>query len=266
MKKEELITFNFKLTDENDVGFFWKAKLIEEVQSEYQNIKVIEHERFGKALLLDNYVMFCEYDENKYHELITYPAIEAMKKCNDVLVVGGGDTLTVKRLMASSVKTVKMVEIDRDVFEVCKKHFPVLVNAYLKDSRLNILFDDAIKVINEDKNYDLILLDIQDCRDEEMTSSVLFSDKFYSTCKNKLNHGGVLVAQISCPYLLQDHFNKQVSMLKKLFKHTFTYGAYMHCYGMHQYFIACSNETVFNPKEISKNINLSFDWDYKLFN
>ncbi len=81
MIKNELKTFNFKLTDDNSVGFSWEAKLLEEKQSAYQNIKIIEHPQFGKALLLDDYVMFCEYDENKYHELIVYPAIHSLGKC-----------------------------------------------------------------------------------------------------------------------------------------------------------------------------------------
>lgn len=266
MKKEELQIFNFKLTDDESVGFFWKAKLLDEFQSNYQNIKIIEHPKFGKALLLDDYVMFCEYDEHKYHELIVYPAIKSLEKCADVLVVGGGDTLTVKRLLSFNVKNVTMAEIDKEVFEMCKKHFPNLIDEYLKNPHLNILFIDALKLIKQEKKYDLILLDIQDCRDESMASNVLFSEKFYSDCKEKLNNKGVLVAQISCPYLLEEHFNSQVLVLQKLFKNTFIYGAYMHCYGMHQYFIACSDKTVFDKEKIKDSVNLNFDWDYQLFN
>lgn len=266
MNNTDLQTFTFKLTDDNSVGFFWKAKLLENFDSKYQNIKVIQHPIFGKALLLDDYVMFCEYDEHKYHELISYPALSCLEKCSEVLVVGGGDTLTVKRLLSTNVEKVTMVEIDEDVFKICKNHFPNLLNDYLKDSRLNIIFDNAIKIIEEQKKYDLILLDIQDCRDQDMASHVLFTEHFYLNCQKKLSKNGVMVAQISCPYLLSEHFDSQSKILKKLFKNTFIYGAYMHCYGMHQYFIACSDTVSFNPVKIKEDINLKFDWDFTIFN
>ena len=158
-----------------------------------------------------------------------------------------------------------MFEIDSDVVEICKKHFPNLINTHLNDPRLKIHFSDALKAVPKLNSYDLILLDIQDCRDEEMASHVLFTETFYSQCKDSLTGGGILVAQISCPYLLEEHFNSQSAMLKKLFKNTLTYGAYMHCYGMHQYFIMCSDSTEF-PKEKLNQIELNFDWEYKLFN
>lgn len=256
-KMDFILTFN--------MGYFWKVELLEEIDSAFQNIKVIEHPKFGRALVLDNCVMFSEYDEHKYHELIVYPAMHSLKECKNVLILGGGDTLTAKRVLEFPVEKVTQIDIDYFVFDITKKYFGDIVNdSYLSDPRLELKFENGLYALNGDNKYDLIILDLTDPVEEGNLSSKLFNESFFEKCKNSLTNEGILVIQSGCPYLYEKPFKSQQDSLKKLFKNTWTYGAYMHCYNTHQYFIACSNETKFNKKLIKSMIR--FDWDYKIFN
>ena len=48
------------------------GKLIKEVQSKYQNIKVYDTKSFGKLLQLDGVIQLTEFDEANYHEMFAH--------------------------------------------------------------------------------------------------------------------------------------------------------------------------------------------------
>ena len=63
--------YEFKLNE--NVGFYWIAESLDVRNTKYQKIEIINTKQFGKAMLLDNNVMFTEFDEHVYHEYIVYP-------------------------------------------------------------------------------------------------------------------------------------------------------------------------------------------------
>ena len=229
----------FKLT--NDLSYSWKTKLLYEEDSPYQNIKIIKNKTFGKALLLDNNVMFSEYDEHIYHELITKD-LKLLNHFNNALIIGGGDCLTAKRVLKYPFSKVFQIEIDKRVTKISSKYFPHLLKKTLKNKHLKIIYNDAFFYLkNINKKFNFIVLDLTDPKDNNPLSNVLYSKYFYKLCKSHMTSDSIIVIQIGCPFLFKKHFNQQVKILSKLFKYTKIYGQYMHCYGMHQYFISCSD-------------------------
>ena len=49
--------------------------MIEEIQSEFQSILIVESEHFGKVLSLDGFTQSSEIDEKNYHESLVHPAM-----------------------------------------------------------------------------------------------------------------------------------------------------------------------------------------------
>lgn len=246
--------YEFKLNE--NVGFYWIAESLDVRNTKYQKIEIIQTNHFGKAMLLDNHVMFTEYDEHLYHEYIVYPNINQLSIFNNALIIGGGDGLCAKRILEYPFKKVVQVEIDKYVSQLAEKYFKSQLENTFYDERLVLKEQDALQYFPSVEKYNFIALDLTDPQEDNQLSNNLFNDGFYNDCKNALEEHGILIVQIGCPYLFPKHFNEQKIKLEKLFKYTCVYGGYMHCYGMHQYFIACSNNiNLKNPnwKLIEKN-------------
>lgn len=248
--------YEFKLNE--NVGFYWIAESLDVRNTKYQKIEIINTKQFGKAMLLDNNVMFTEFDEHVYHEYIVYPNVNQLENFNNALIIGGGDGLCAKRLLEYPFKKVVQVEIDREVIELSKKHFLNKLENTFNDKRLVLEEQDALKYFPCKEKYNFIALDLTDPQEDNQLSNNLFSDKFYNDCKKALDNNGILVVQVGCPYLFPKHFSKQKNILEKLFNYTWIYGTYMHCYGMHQYFITCSN-TINNKQPNWELINDNFN-------
>ncbi len=167
-------------------------------QTEYQRIDVMTSKEFGTFLTLDGLMMVAEKDEFIYHEMIVHVPMSVNPNIKKVLVIGGGDGGTVKQLVRyDTVEAIDLVEIDRDVVEVCKKFLPT-VSAGLNDERVNINYEDGLKFVRNTKDkYDLIIVD---STDPFGPGEGLFTREFYGNCYRTLSDDGIMVNQHESPY------------------------------------------------------------------
>ncbi len=182
-----------------DVRFSVRVdKQLYSAETEFQRIDVMTSEEFGTFLTLDGLMMVAEKDEFIYHEMIVHVPMAVNPEIKKVLVIGGGDGGTVNRLvMYKSIESVDLVEIDREVTEVCRRFFPKLT-AGLDDPRVNIHFEDGLRFIRSCRNkYDLIIVD---STDPFGPGEGLFTREFYGNCSRALRDGGILVNQHESPY------------------------------------------------------------------
>lgn len=170
--------------------------------SKYQRIDVFDTYEFGRVLALDGYVMITEKDEFIYHEMITHIPMAVNKNIKNVLVIGAGDGGTVRELVRyDSIEHIDMVEIDKDVVNVCKDYFPK-VAAGFDDKRLDLHFADGLKFVRGKTNeYDLIIVD---STDPFGPGESLFTKEFYGNCHNALTKNGILINQHESPFYPQD--------------------------------------------------------------
>lgn len=161
--------------------------------SKFQEICVFHSEEFGNILTLDGYLMITEKDEFVYHEMITHVPLAVNPGVGRVLVIGAGDGGTVRELTRyKSIEQIDMVEIDREVVDVCKEFFPHVTSG-LCDSRVRIYYEDGLKFVRSRANeYDLIIVD---STDPFGPGEGLFSNEFFGNCSNALTEGGILVNQ-----------------------------------------------------------------------
>ena len=169
------------------------------VESDYQQVRVLQTEGFGRLLTLDGLVMLTDRDEFVYHEMISHPALCLLDEPRRVLVVGGGDGGTVREVLRhQSIEHVDLVEIDQMVIDVSREFFPK-VAAALDDPRLNIRVEDGAAFVRESDAgfYDLVIVD---STDPVGFAEALFGEEFYRDCHRILTDQGILVSQTESPF------------------------------------------------------------------
>ena len=170
-------------------------------RSRYQQI-VLTQWRDDVRLYLDRHLQFSSVDEYRYHESLVHPAMALARHRQRVLVIGGGDGLSVREVLRhGDVERVDLVDLD-----------PAVTDLARRDLRLTRLNDNAlsrpgVRVISEDgfaflqrahEPYGVIIIDLPDPRDEAL--SKLYSIEVYRLCARHLSPGGVVVTQASSPY------------------------------------------------------------------
>lgn len=173
-------------------------KVVESTQSEFQRIDVIDTKDFGKMLVLYGSLMVCDNDNNAYNEMITHVPLFSHPSPKEVLIIGGGDCGALTEVLKHpEVEQCTMCEIDKEVVEVSKRHFPYLTKG-LQDTRANLLFADGKKFIEEtDKKFDVIILDLSD---PIGPAADLFQKEFHQKVYDCLSDDGILVAQTESPF------------------------------------------------------------------
>lgn len=102
--------------------------------------------------------MITEKDEFIYHEMISNVPMAVNPDIKKVLIIGGGDGGTAREVCRfKTVEQVDMVEIDERVVRLCQKYFPQTACALDNDPRINLIFGDGLKFVQDapEGAYDL---------------------------------------------------------------------------------------------------------------
>ena len=169
-------------------------------QTPFQKIDFFDSETFGKFFTLDGLIMITEKDEFIYHEMISNVPMAVNPDIKKVLIIGGGDGGTAREVCRfKTVEQVDMVEIDERVVRLCQKYFPQTACALDNDPRINLIFGDGLKFVQDapEGAYDLILVD---STDPLGPGEGLFTTEFYRNCYRALNDKGILINQHESPY------------------------------------------------------------------
>lgn len=224
---------------------FGVEKVLFDADSAYQRVQVIQTDACGRLLTLDGLVMLTEWDEFVYHEMISHPALCALRRPLSVLVIGGGDGGTVREVLRyAEIERVDLVEIDQMVLDVSREFFPH-VSSRLGDERLSIHVRDGIEFVREAESdsYDLVVVDSTDPVD---FAEALFGEAFYRDCARILREDGMLVSQSESPFdpFFRDTVTRAVADLSTIFSRVRPYLAHIPTYPMGTWsFIAASQAT-----------------------
>lgn len=173
-------------------------------KSKFQDVKVVDTDKYGKIMFLDDCVMLTEKWEFIYHEMITHPVLFTHPCPEKVLIIGGGDGGTLREVLKhDDVKQVDMVEIDEDVIEISKRYFSS-VSCGMGDHRAKILVDDGIRFVKDKKDeYDIIIIDSSD---PVGPAEGLFNQEFYNNSSSALKQDGILISQSESPFYVEQFF------------------------------------------------------------
>ena len=165
-------------------------------QTEYQHVEVMDGATFGRTLVLDGKTQSTEVDEFAYHEALVHPSMIAHPNPKSVFVAGGGEGATIREVMSHrSVERVVMVDIDKQVVDLCREYLPNHHQGSFDDPRLELHHMDALEFLEDTSlRFDVVIIDVPDPL-EAGPAYLLFTQEFYSLLKERLRPGGLMVAQ-----------------------------------------------------------------------
>ncbi len=189
----------------------------------FQKVEVIESETFGRSLILDGKTQSTEVDEFVYHEALVHPPMLLHPNPHTVFIGGGGEGGTLREVLAhSSVERVVMLDLDREVVELCRRYLPNHSQGSFDDPRVELIHEDARGYLADTANtFDVMIMDLVDPM-EGGPAYLLYTEEYYQIAKAKLAPGGILVTQSGPAGLLsfQECFTTIYKTLASVFQHT----------------------------------------------
>lgn len=169
-----------------------------------QKVEIYETKSFGKMLVIDGKIQLTELDECFYHEMLVHVPMNSCRKAKKVLVIGGGDGGALREVLKHDVTKAALVEIDRNVIELCRRHLGI-DNGAFEDPRVEVVIEDGRKFLEHCEAFDVIIVD---STDPVGVSDPLFGKDFFELCKEKCK---VLCAQSQSPLVQKDYFRKMIA-------------------------------------------------------
>jgi spermidine synthase len=230
----------------NDLIMLYRIKdVVHQGKTSYQKVDILDTDTFGRCLILDGKTQSSEADEYIYHEALVHPALLLHPRPGNVFVGGGGEGATLREVLYHSpVQRVVMLDLDRDVVELCKRYLPQHHQGGFDDPRLQLLHEDARQFLAScQESFDVIILDLVDPI-EEGPSYLLYTKEFYSIARSKLRPGGMLVTQAGPAGLLNytECFTAIANTLSEVFPQAHPYIVYVPAFTTMWGFVLAFNE------------------------
>ena len=229
----------------DDISDFRVKSQIYEGETKYQKVAIVDTVEYGRILLLDGANQSSENDEYIDHEALVHPAMLTHGDPRSVLIIGGGEGATLREVLAhESVERLVMVDIDRELVELCKKHLPEWHRGRFDDPRVELVFEDGKQYIERcDATFDVIVIDLVDAF-EDGPAAALYKESFYARVRERLRRGGLLAVQamrLSAADDPEDNDHLRVRRrLEKLFPVVRSYFVYVPSFWLEWAFLVAS--------------------------
>ncbi len=175
---------------------FSVSSFLVNLKTKYQQVEIAESQLYGRVLILDGKIQSAEFDEYIYHEALVHPAMLTSPKPRRVLITGGGEGATLREVFKHpAVETVVMVDLDKEVVDLCRAYLDAWHAGSFEDKRLNLIHMDARKYMEDtDREFDVIISDIPEPV-EQGPALKLFTGQYYELVKKRLAKGGIFALQ-----------------------------------------------------------------------
>ena len=218
-------------------------RVIAEGDSHYQHYLIQDTSLFGRSLVLDDKTQSTALDEFVYHEALVHPAMISHPEPRTVFIAGGGEGATAREVLAHrSVERVVMVDIDREVVELCKRHLPDHHRGSFEDPRLELIHEDAQTYLERvDERFDIAVIDVPDPL-EAGPAYLIFTREFYGLLVGRLNPGGMVVAQSgpTGPAFLEQCYSAVANTMRTVFPSVYGSEAFVPAFGTTWGFVVAS--------------------------
>jgi spermidine synthase len=193
----------------------------------FQKVEVLDTLSFGRCLILDGKTQSSESDEFIYHEALVHPALVTHPNPVTVFIAGGGEGATLREVLAhNTVKRAVMVDLDREVVEICQRFLPNHHRGAFDDPRVELHFRDARQYLETTSDtYDVIIIDLPDPQ-EGGPAPLLYTQSFYNVLRQRLNPEGMVAVQSEpCMAGNLEAFTAISNTLKSVFPRVYPYHA-----------------------------------------
>ena len=179
---------------------FLDCTFLGEAKSQFQHIEIYNHIHMGKLLLIDKMIMFSEKDYKNNREMMVNISLHCREMFDNMLVIGGGDGSSPgEAIKYQYLKSIDVIDIDKEVSVLCGKHFDFNKDAFC-DKRVQYFFEEGSEFINKikgKKEYGAIIVSPTD---PDSLSLPLFQKNFFQNCYDILDSDGIFCIGGFTPY------------------------------------------------------------------
>ena len=223
-----------------------KAHVLER-RTPFQRVDIYDTDVFGRMLLLDGHVQLAMFDEFAYHEALVHIPLLSLHHPKSALVIGGGDGGVLRELCKhDTLEEIVMVEIDREVADICREHMPALSQSAFDDPRVQVYYEDAFPYVKQVRGeFDLVVVDSTDTYEDEEgeLSEMLFTQEFYADLAKTLRPHGIVVTQADNLVFCPDSTRATHDLFSSVFPTTGVYQALVPSFGGYSGYCWGSNGT-----------------------
>ncbi len=235
-------------------------KVLFEGETAFQHVLVQDTACFGRTLVLDQKTQSTELDEFVYHEALVQPCMVTHPDPKVVFVAGGGEGATVREVLSHrSVEKAVMVDIDREVVDLCKKYLPNHHRGAFEDPRLELHHADAFRYVEDTEDrFDVAIIDVPDPL-EEGPAYLLFTQEFYRLLRDRLKPQGLVVAQSgpTGPAFYEQCFSAVAQTMSSVFPAVYLSEAFVPAFGATWGFVVASlgpDPRAMSPQDVDRRI------------
>ncbi|MGH7729177.1 MAG: spermidine synthase [Vulcanimicrobiaceae bacterium] len=210
----------------------------------FQEVAVLQTPVFGKLLVLDGDTQSSQADERIYHESLVHPALAALERTREILILGGGEGATLREVLrVPELTRCTMVDIDGEVVELARRYLPEWSAGAFEDPRARVVIADALAFLRDDSgSYDAILSDLTEPL-EDSPSHPLFCEAAFLAVKRRLAPGGVYALQASTAGFHAMSLHAKIARsLRRHYRFVRSYYAHVPAFDNDWAFLACSDE------------------------
>ena len=247
------------------------TKVVYSGRTEYQSVQLIDSGAFGRCLILDGKTQSSEADEFIYHESLVHPAMVFHTNPRRICIAGGGEGATAREVLRHQfVENVIMIDLDKEVVELCQLYLKNHHQGSFEDPRLRLHFSDAEKFLaNYDAGFDVIILDLPDPT-ESGPAYLLYTLQFYQMLEKQLLPGGILVTQAGPTSILnyEEVFTPIHHTMAQVFPSIAAYSVFMQSFGENWGFVlAAKNSMTLNlsPARVDQALKKARVADLKFY-
>lgn len=203
--------------------------------SAYQRVLVTQS-RAGFQLFLNGNLQFASADEYRYHEALVHPPLIAAGRGGApparVLILGGGDGLALREVLAHPVDSVTLVDLDPAMTELGSGFEPLarLNRRAFSDPRVQVVNEDAMVWLDTEVAgggspvpgmYDAAIVDFPD--PNTFALGKLYTRRFFRQLAAHLAPGAAVSVQATSPLFARKSFWCIVETMKAAGLHTHPY-------------------------------------------
>lgn len=222
---------------------FYDDPIVHKETTKYQHLVITHNSGSGDTrLYINGNTQFSSLDEERYHDFLVHPLMEATTSRDNILILGGGDGLALREVNKySDVQSVTLVDLDPDMVKIAStnERLTKLNNHAFKNANIATLpfqisdsgakqgiylsedgseqkseWVAAVTVYNIDadlflrkkpkQKWDAVIIDLPDPSGIEI--SKLYSKQFYQNLKRYLTADAYISIQSTSPYHAKDAY------------------------------------------------------------
>lgn len=161
---KSVLEFNEKDSDQGvERKYLYYTRDSAHINTEKQEADVINSTYWKKMLFLDGTLQSTLRDEVIYHNALVHPLLDTLQSKDNILILGGGEGATAREVLRwSKVKSVMMVDYDKELIDFMRLHGAEWSCGAFHDKRLTLLFHDAWDFVKSGIEYDGVIIDLTD--------------------------------------------------------------------------------------------------------